>query len=267
MQEKNQSRELGPLVATYGPSRSFVGAGRALCAVFVVIGVLPLWLFSRIGHDGAKFDGDPNLLLATGVGLIVFGIVFERVISMMARRHVTVHVHENAMRAVSRGRDQVDFHEDIEDIYLVSTGLFGWRATPSSPWVIIDNRISKMAQLRQHLLGYQLAQRGERLWKQLHTQGRVTFHLVPDGAAKRQIWVNTRNVDHPVTDITLTPRELTIAGKTVAIARLRKMDRSIWHERVQFVDVDGNVIYETVSNAVLSLDLLLALIEELQRPA
>ncbi len=266
MQDNSKSRELGPLVATYGTSRSFVGTGRLLGALFAIVGVLVLWLATRVGQDGLQFSGDPRLLHLVGGGLIVVGIAVERIFWTIARRQVTVHLHEHGLRAIGHGRDQVDLHADIEDVYLVSTGLFGWRSSPASPWVVIDNRVSKMAELREHLLGYQLAQRGERLWNQLQAGASVTFHLVPDAAARRQVWVNAHDVDHPVSDITLTPRELTIAGRTIALARLRKLDRSAWHERVKFVDVDGNVFHEASSNAILSLNLLLALIEELQPP-
>jgi hypothetical protein len=69
-----------------------------------------------------------------------------------------------------------------------------------------------------------------------------------------------------VGDITLTPRTPTIAGKTIALARLRRLDRGVQREEVTFVDVDGEVFHRTPSTAILSLDLLLALIEELQPP-
>jgi hypothetical protein len=266
MQDNNKSHELGPLVATYGTSRSFLGVGRLLAALFVVAGAFVLWLATRTGHEGLQFGGDPKLLQGVGFGLVAVGVAVERIFGTMARRHVTIHVHEHGVRAIGRERDQVDFHVDIEDIYLVSTGLFGWRASPTKPWVIVDNRVSKMAELRQHLLGLQLAQRGERLWNQLQAGGSVTFHMIPEAAVRRQIWVDARDVDHPVSDITLTPRELTIAGKTIALARLRKLDRGVQRERVKFIDVDGNAFYETQSNAILSIALLLALIEELQPP-
>ena len=260
-------RQPGAHIATFGPSRLYFGVLYALAAMFIGIGAFVLWLRQQAIDGSLHFSGDLTLLLEGAAGLVAAGGVALLVAWRLKRRLCTIHLHENALRAVGRGRDQLDFFVDIEDVYSVSNGLFGWRVAPGAPWVIVDNRVARFGKLRSDLIARQIAQRGELLWQRLQAGGDVVFHMFPAGAAHDQIWTWSRSVDHPVSPVTLNARSLTIDGKTVPIARLRPIDRSIWHETIKFETVDGTLVCKTVSNAILSLDLLLTLIEELQRPA
>lgn len=262
------SREPGPQLATFGRSRSFVGAIAALALLFIAVGALLFWLHGRVVAHAINFTGDPKVLTLAGAGALAIGLGAMTLAWWRTRHQMTFFLHEHALRAVGAGRDQLDFFEDIEDIYRSgTTGVFGWRRTPGMPWITVDNRVSHFSRLYDELAGRHIAQRGELLWNRLQTGGGVTFHLFPAGAAQGLIWWRSGNVDHPVTPITLTARELTIGGKTIAVARLRPIDRSAWHETIKFVSVDGEEIFRTTANAILSLALLLTLIEELQRPA
>lgn len=267
MQTGQPSRQPGAHIATFGPSRLYFGMLYMLAAMFIGIGVFVLWMRAQAAAGSINFTGDPTVLLEGAAGLIAAGGVALMVAWRLKRRLCTIHLHENALRAVGRGRDQLDYFADIEDVYAVSNGLFGWRVAPGTPWVIVDNRVAHFAKLNRELTTRQVAQRGEVLWNRLQAGGEVVFHLFPAGAAHDQIWTWSRSVDHPVSPVVLTASSLTIEGKTVPIAQLRPIDRSIWHEKIRFETVDGTAVCKTVSNAVLSLELLLTLVEELQRPA
>jgi hypothetical protein len=58
----------------------------------------------------------------------------------------------------------------------------------------VGDRRPPRLELRQQLLGLQLAQRGERLWNQWQAGGSVVFHMSPEAAARRQVGIDPRNV-------------------------------------------------------------------------
>jgi membrane protein implicated in regulation of membrane protease activity len=260
-------REPGALLATFGTSRSFVAVFALLAALFVGVGVFLLWLHGQVVSHGMNFSGDAAILSMTGFASVALGAAALLLAWSLTRRQVTIHLHENGLRTVGGGQDQLDYFEDIQDVYRVSTGLFGWRSAPGAAWTKVDNRVSRGAQLRDELVSRQIAQRGDVLWQRLQAGGSVVFHLFAPGAAQGQIWWRAGNVDHPVSPVVLTAHSLTMAGVTMPLAQLRAIDRSIWHETIKFMAVEGTEFHRTPSNAILSLDLLLVLIEELQRPA
>lgn len=261
------SRQPGTLQATFGASRAFFGSLAVLAAMFIGIGLFLVWLRAQAASGAVHFSGDLAPLGESAAGAVAIGAIILGVAWWLKRRIPKIRLHENALHALGQGRDQLDFFVDIEDLYTVSNGLFGWRVAPGKPWVIVDNRVARFGKLGTELIARQIAQRGELLWQRLQAGGDVVFHMFPAGAAHHQIWTWSRSVDHPVSPVTLNARWLTIDGKTVPIAHLRPIDRSIWHETIKFETDDGTLVCKTASNAILSLDLLPTLIEELQRPA
>ena len=260
-------RQPGALQITFGASRAFFGSLAVLAAMFIGIGLFLVWLRAQAASGAVNFSGDLTLLGESAAGAIAVAAGILGIAWWLKRRIPRIRLHENALHTLGQGRDQLDFFVDIEDVYSVSNGLFGWRVAPGTPWVIVDNRVARFGKLRSELVARQIAQRGELLWQRLQAGGDVVFHMFPAGAAHDQIWTWSRSVDHPVSPVTLNARSLSIDGKTIPIAQLRPIDRSIWHETIKFETVDGTLVCKTVSNAILSLDLLLTLIEELQRPA
>jgi hypothetical protein len=55
--------------------------------------------------------------------------------------------------------------------------------------------------------------------------------------------------------IVLSKDYLQVQGKQISIASLRSMDHSNWTEKVTIKDAAGNVVFSTLSTAILSSDL------------
>lgn len=258
-------RDPGPVVATYGGSRSFAVAGWIIALIFGGSGGFLLWLASRVRSGGMRFSGDVAVLDKAGFAGVAIGVAALALFAVLERRRTTFHVHARAIRAVGNGRDQLDWFEDIEDLYLAPTGQFGYRAGPGAPWVIIDQRVSRMADLRQRLIAGQLAQRGANVHHALAAGHAAVFRHFSRSANAHQAMWRPGNVDHPTQDILLDARALTIEGQVIPLARLARVDRSMWRDQVSFTDVDGRAVHQMPSTSVLSLDLLAGALASLQR--
>lgn len=253
---------LGPRLASYGASRSFAFAGWFISALLAGTGGFLFWLAAQARSGKLTFTGNLELLYQAGGALIGVAVVVAILFAIIVRRRVTVHAHANGLHAVSPGRDQVDLYRDL-DVYLAPTGLFGYRG-PGAPWVLVDNRVSRMAELRQRLLDGQLAHRLPLLRDQLARGGAVTFRYFSTADNQHQAMWNPRKVDLPTQDLVLTPQTLTVAGKTIPLAHLARVTPSTWRDQVTFTDTGGTVLHAMPATSVLSLALLCAVLETLQ---
>jgi hypothetical protein len=254
--DTNTRRDPGPVIARYAGSRSFAFGGWVIAIIFGGSGAFLLWLASQVRHGGMKFTGDVTVLDKAGIAGVVLGVATLALFAVLKRRRLTIHVHERAIRAVGPGRDQLDWFDELEDIYLAPTGVFGYRTRPGAPWVIIDQRFSRMAELRQRLLAAQRAQRGPIVERALAAGHPVVFRHFSRGANAQQAMWSPRNVDHPTQDIVLDARSLTVEGKTFALAELAPIEPARWRDKVAFVDTTGRELHAMPSTSILSLDLL-----------
>ncbi|WP_437951279.1 hypothetical protein WME98_10830 [Sorangium sp. So ce296] len=259
-------RNPGDVIGTYGKSRSLLFTGWFLAALFAGAGALVLSLVPGPGST-VRFDGDVSVLYRAGYGAIALGVVIALGTWWVVASQPVFVLHQNAIQARERKGTRTDFYADIEDLYTFYFGGIGYRATPQAPWVFIGARTSRYAELSRTLRMRHVEQRGERLYHELQAGGSVRFRALPDSVALSKTLFASRNMDHPMKMIELTRGHLTIEGKTIAIERIADVASNLWVERSQILDVDGGVFHTMHSNAVMSFDVLVALIARLQQDA
>jgi hypothetical protein len=254
----------GALIRTYGKSRSFLAVWWGLAAIFAMPGAFLLWLTTAIKAGGIRFDGDISILYATGFGAIALGAIVAIGAWWLASSQPTFHLHENAIRAVGRHGDRTDFYEDIEDIYCFFLGGFSYRASPGAPWIFAGSRISRGAELRRRLTALHAEKRGQRLYRELLAGKTVAFRCLPDNIALSKSFVASSNMDYPTFNLELTQTHLKIGNKAIRIRDLADIRTNLWTERSQILDVNGKVFHTMHPTAIMSFEVLFALLQELQ---
>ncbi|MGK3989427.1 hypothetical protein WME99_40650 [Sorangium sp. So ce136] len=256
----------GNVLGTYGKSRSLLFTGWFLAALFAGAGALVLSLVPGPGST-VRFDGDVSVLYGVGYGAIALGVAIALGTWWAVSSQPVFVLHENAIQARERKGTRTDYYADIEDLYTFYFGGIGYRATPQAPWVFIGARSSRYAELSETLRMRHVEQRGERLYQELQAGRTVEFRALPDSVALSKTLFASRNMDYPMQRIELTRGHLTIQGKSIAIGRIADVTSNSWVERSQILDVDGGVFHTMHSNAVMSFDVLVALIARLQQDA
>lgn len=261
-----ESQALGPLIATYGKSRSFLLVGWCMAALFAGAGAVVLWLSTRIGPH-LRFSGDVSLLPMVGSGALALGAAIAFFIWRLAASQPAFHLYENGIRASGPDGEHVTLYRDLEDLYSFHGGGIGYRASPGAPWTFIGSRIRRFAELSERLRSMQIKHRGEALQQQLQSGNAVVFRYVEDRVAQSKSMVASRNLDFPTCAIRLTASQLHIGQKSIDIARIAAIRTNSWTEKSHIVDVDGEVFHKIHPSAVLSFDLLQALIARRQQSA
>ena len=254
----------GALIARYGKSRSFLLVWWLLALVFAAAGAFVLML-ALSPPAGMRFSGDPALLHAVGAGGLLLGLLVAVVPWLLARSQPTYFLHERAVRCVSPQGDRTDRYADIEDLYVFQYGGFAYRADAKAPWCTAGGRISGLADLTQRLRGLHVQHRGERLFDGLQHGRPAVFRCLPDAIAASKSVVASRNMDHPTHLLELTSNELKVEGKSIAIGGIADIRQNDWLEKSTIVDAEGRVFHTMHPTAVLSFDVLYALLARLQQ--
>lgn len=260
------TQALGPLIATYGKSRSFLLMGWLMAALFAGVGAFVLWLSTRIGPD-FRFSGDVSLLYMAGFGALALGAAIALLIWRLAASQPRFALFGNGIRATGPDGEHITLYRDLEDVYSFFYGGIGYRESPGAPWIFIGSRIHRVAELSERLRSLQIRHRGERLHQQLLAGNTVVFRYVEDKVAQSKSMVASREMDFPTFDITLTADQLRIGQKSIDLARIANITTNGWMETSSIVDIDGNVFHKIHPSSVLSFGLLEALIARRQQAA
>lgn len=254
----------GPLIGTYGKSRSLQFAWYFLALLFAGTGAFVLSLIPRFGHD-IKFTGDPALPYAIGFGGIGIATLICATTFILLRSQPAFLLYEEAIRVIRGKSDQTDRYADVEDLFLYPYGGFAFRRSPETPWVFAGGRVSRYAELTARLVEAHAKQRGERLFSELMNGHTIRFRCLPDRAAFSKSVIATRNLDYPTHDLVLTRHHMTVQGKSIPVKRIADMTTNWWIERSEIIDVDGNVFHKMHPAAIMSFHVLLELIGRLQQ--
>lgn len=252
--------QLGARMAIHGASRSFSFAGWFLAVLFWGVGGFLFWLAVQARSGALHFTGDISVLTRAGGASIGVGVVAAVVFAIVKRRRVVVHAHEHGLRAIAPGRDQIDRYDQLEDVYIAPTGLFGYRSQPGAPWVLVDQRVSHTAALRQRIIDGQIAHRLAPLRDQLARGGSVGFRYFSAATNTHQMMWNPRAVEEPTYELVVTAQAVSLEGKTLPRAQLAPLEVGTWRDKLAFRDADGGVLHAMPATSVLSLDLLRALL-------
>ncbi len=255
---------LGPLIATYGKSRSFLFVGWFMAALFAAVGAFVLWLSTIIGPN-FRFSGDVSLLYSVGFGALALGAALAFLIWRLAASQATFQLFENGIRASGPDGDHSTLYRDIQDLYTFFYGGIGYRASPTSPWTFIGSRIHKFAELSQRLRSLHVEHRGAVLYDQLLAGKTVVFRYLDDSVARSKSMVASRNMNFPTFEMALSARQLKVEQKTIDIDRIGDISTNLWSEKSKIMDTDGKVFHAVHPSAVLSFDVLYALIARLQQ--
>lgn len=258
------AQALGPLLATYGKSRSFLVVGWSMAALFAAVGAFVLWLSTRIGPD-LRFSGDVSLLYLVGFGALALGAASGGVVWRLAASQATFQLFDKGIRASGPDGDTITLYRDLEDLYSFFYGGIGYRASPRAPWTFIGSRIHRFAELSERLRSLQIAQRGEALHRQLDAGQPVIFRYVEERVAQSKSLVASRNMDFPTFELSLTAERLQIGQDSIDIARIAAIETDAWTEQSGIVDVDGAVFHKMHPRAILSFELLQTLIARRQQ--
>ncbi|NHZ63378.1 hypothetical protein [Massilia genomosp. 1] len=255
---------LGPLIATYGKSRSFLFVGWFMAALFAGVGLFVLWLTTRIGPN-FRFNGDVSLLYMVGFGSLALGIATALLFWRLAASQPTFQLFENGIHASGPDGGKVTLYRDLEDLYSFFYGGIGYRAAPGAPWTFIGSRIHRFAELSERLNSLQVKHRGEALHQQLRAGKPVIFRYFEDSVAQSKSMVATRNMDFPTFEMILSADQLQIGQKSIQIARISNIKTNLWTEKSSIIDVDGKVFHKIHPSSILSFALLHALIARQQQ--
>jgi hypothetical protein len=257
-------RSPGKLIAMYGGSRSFAFAFFVLIILFSGVGGFLLWLIKQARTGALKFTGDITILEKASGALFAVAALALVIFVIVTRRRATFHLHEHAVRAVWRNREQVDFFDELEDVYVPSLRLFGYRTRPGTPWVIVDHRVRRWAELRQQVIAAQVTLRTPLLRFHLQQGGATAFRYFSIAGAAQQALLNPRNVNHPTQDLVVTGRVMSVAGKALPLAQLARVDRGGLPDTLTIRDVAGHVFHSLPAASLLSIELLQAVLEALR---
>ena len=258
-------RSPGKLIATYGGSRLFAMSFIVLVVLFSGVGGFLFWLAKQASTGALKFTGDITILTKAGGSLFGVALVALVIFVIATRRRATFHVHEHAIRAVWSSREQVDFFDEMEDLYLPLQKLFGYRSRPGTPWVIVDHRVGKWGDLKQRVVSAQITQRTPLLRFQLQQGGATVFRFFSVAGAAAQVLLNPRNVNRPTQDLTVNGQAIFVAGKALPLGQLARVDRGgVLPEMLTIRDVTGQEFYSLPVASMLSVDLLQAVLEAMR---
>jgi hypothetical protein len=253
------------LIATYGGSRLFALRFLILIVLFSGVGGFLFWLVKQARTGALHFTGDITLLQQAGGALLGVAAVALLIFVIAVRRRATFHVHEHAIRAVWSSREQVDFFDEIEDLYLPLQRVFGYRTRPGTPWVIVDHRVAGWSGLKQRVVSAQITQRTPLLRFQLQQGGAAVFRFFSVSGAAAQVLLNPRNVNHPTQDLTVTGQAVFVAGKALPLGQLARVDVSgVLPATLSLRDVTGNMFHSLPVASLLSSDLLQSVLEALR---
>lgn len=254
---------LGPLIRTYGKSRSFLFVWWTLAVLFAAAGALVLSLVPGPGST-VRFDGNVSLLYGTAAGAFGLAVLFVVVPWLLTRSQPTYHLHEKGVRYVGPQGDRTDLYQDIEDLYVFDYGGFAYRATPQAPWCSAGGRVSALAELTQRLRALHAEHRAERLYQALLAGQTVSFRCLSDQVAFSKSVVASRNMDHATYPLELNCQELKIQGKAIPLQAIDDIRRNDWIEKSSIVDTEGRVLHTMHPTAVMSFDVLYTLLARLQ---
>ena len=258
-------RAPGKLIATYGGSRLFAFAFLAIVVLFSGVGGFLFWLVKQAQTGAVKFTGDILVLQEAGGALFGVAAVALIVLVIVTRRRATFHLYEHAIRAVWRNREQTDFFDEIEDVYQPRPQLFGYRTRPGAPWVLVDHRVARWGELKQRVVSAQITLRTPLLRFQLQQGGATAFRYFSLVGASQQFLLNPRNVDHPTQDLTVTGQAVFVAGKTLPLSQLARVEvGGALPVTLTTRDVSGNIFHSLPLASLLSSDLLQSLLEALR---
>ncbi|CUI03859.1 hypothetical protein [Massilia antarctica] len=264
VEQASGAQALGPLIAAYGKSRSFLFVGWFMAALFAVVGLFVLWLTTRIGPN-FRFSGDVSLLYAVGFGALALGAAIAFFIWRLAASQPAFQLFDNGIRASGPDGDHVTLYRDLEDLYTFFYGGIGYRAAVNAPWTFIGSRIHKFGELSERLRALQVAHRGEVLHQQLQAGKPATFRYLEDSVAQSKSMVASRNMNFPTFEMALTAHRLQIGQKSIDIGRIANINTNVWTETSSIMDVDGKVFHKVHPSSILSFDLLCALIARQQQ--
>jgi hypothetical protein len=258
-------RSPGKLIATYGGSRLFATVFILFAVLFSGVGGFLFWLAKQASTGALKFTGDISILTRAGGALFGVAMVGLIIFVIATRRRATFYLHEHAIRAVWSSREQTDFFDELEDVYLPRQKLFGYRTRPGTPWVIVDHRVARWGELKQRVISAQTTQRTPLLRFQLQQGGATVFRFFSVAGAAAQVLLNPRNVNHPTQDLTVNGQAVFVAGKALPLGQLARVDRGgALPEMLSIRDAAGHVFHSLPVASMLSVDLLQAVLEAMR---
>jgi hypothetical protein len=253
----------GRLLSQHGRTRAhrFV---LAVALVFLLLGVaLPLLLTT-----GAKLppEGRP-LILGTAGFLCAIGIVMM-VVWRAIRPKTTLDLHLRGVvvrHSAPRNETFVPFMA-MSDLCLYRTGrrLFGpanalaFRCSPNDAWIdVLDNR-GDAFRLRGEIIEGQLRERGPRALRSLEAGDALTFYSITDTErlAKR---VTGGMLSAETSPLQLSRAGLDVAGQTIPIADIAKLEEGGANGSLRLLDVHGRPLWSVHTLSLFSADLFIVL--------
>lgn len=255
-------KEIGALLGVYGKSRSFLFVWGFLALLFGSAGFFVLSLIPKIGTT-LRFNGNVSMVYVVGLGCLIVALGIAIVAWRLTASQPTFYLYENAIRAKGPQFDRTDFYHDLEDLFTFFYGGMAYRASSHAPWTFIGSRIHRFGELSQRLRAMHVEKRGERLYTELMAGKSVFFHCLPDEVALSKSFFASRNMNHRTFKIELTATHLKLKNKQIEVQHIGDIIHNAWTERSRILDHEGKVFHAMHPTAIMSFDVLYALINHL----
>lgn len=251
------------LISRHGPSRTSLAIAIALGLMFTAVGILLLALISNIGTS-VKFEGNINVLYATTAGAFVVAIAIIVVGIYLNRRQPMFYLYEDRVRVIGPKLDRTDRYTEIEDIFAFPMGGVGYRKTTDSSWAFSGYHTSKDSGLVDTLCRKQVEHRLPAMLDEIHSGRPVVFRYFNDADIKSKTAYASRKLDYPTNELSVTSDALTLSNKTIPLDAIHDINANWWIESMSIKDEQGNVVHQLHPSAILSVDLLFALLAHLK---
>lgn len=266
------TQELGALKSKHSPGKGFT-----YFAIFILIlfsGISGMIYFEgilAIKEGKMNFSGDISILywsiaFIMGLGLIIL------LTALKLSQGKTFHLYEKGILTEGKAENKVQFFEDLEDLYLFSSGRtfmtnnIAFRSRKEGNWETITVRYTQVLKAIEFISNQHEALYVPKVLKELEAGLPVTFQYISYGAAigKKLFATGTTSfLNVQPKEIIVHQDHLVIDAKKIMITDLQRFSVNNWTSQINLYNKENKVVFSTATNGVFSGQSFAALLDRI----
>lgn len=253
--------QLGAFSSKHSPAKGFLYFSYFIFVLFSGIsGLIYFKGILAVKEGRMNFSGDINMLywviaFIMGLALIILFSVYKMT------RGKTHHLYENGIITEDDGQSKTRFFQDMEDIYLFSSGKsfttnnLAFRNRSEGDWEILTVRYSKVFKAINYITDRHAHLYVDKILGELENNKSVTFHYISYGTSlqKRMFATGTGSfLKVEPKDIIVYKDRLVIDSKTILISNLERFSVNNWINQISLYNKQNEVVFSTATNGIFS---------------
>jgi len=268
----NNVQELGALKSKHNPGKGFT-----YFAIFILILFSAISAFIYFGailavkEGKMNFSGDISILYWCIAFIMGMGIAIL-LLALKLSQGKTYTLYEKGILTAGKGQNKVQLFEDLEDLYLFSSGRsfltnnIAFRSGKEDSWETITPRYTNVISAINLMTTQHEKFYVPKVLKELEQNKTITFQYINYSTAmgKKLFATGTNSfLNVQPKEIAVNKDYLVIDSKKIMISDLNHFSVNNWISQISLQDKENNIVFSTSTNGIFSGRSFVSLLDQL----